>query len=317
KNEFKKKIYLSPLYASLFIGSLGIRFLFFFIELPTSFDKKQYTDAIIILTGGKNRIENGFSLFKNNNAKKLLISGVGMGVKIEDFTKLMDKYEIEKDQVVLGSIAQNTLENALEAKIFMELHNYKSLYLVTSSYHTPRSKLIFERLMPNIEINAVPVFSNNFHQEYRYSSIFALGLAFVEYNKYLATLFNNFVDDFDQHLIKKDQFVEAEEIVKKLLAALKEINGPSAGLAAPQIGINKAVFVYSFDRKYDNLEPVINPKYLPIEDKKIFGWEACYSTIRTSIIKIAYIGRFEKIEVKYLNVKGKIIKKILEGFAAK
>ena len=43
---------------------------------------------------------------------------------------------------------------------------------------------------------------------------------------------------------------------------------PAAGLAAPQIGIGKSVFIYSYDRDPKNLEVAINPSYIPIGDGK-------------------------------------------------
>jgi len=54
---------------------------------------------------------------------------------------------------------------------------------------------------------------------------------------------------------------------------------PAAGLAAPQIGISKSVFIFSFDRGPKNLEAVVNPRFVPIEDTKVEGWEGCFSVM--------------------------------------
>jgi peptide deformylase len=115
--------------------------------------------------------------------------------------------------------------------------------------------------------------------------------------------------------IQSHEFALAQEIGEKLLLALKPYF-PAAGLAAPQIGINKAVFIYSYDRDPKNLEIVINPTFTPIGEDKVEGWEGCLSVITTTW-KIAKVPRHEKIRAVYLNHKGEWIEKDLEGFAAK
>lgn len=62
--------------------------------------------------------------------------------------------------------------------------------------------------------------------------------------------------------IRKDESNLAKEITEKLLTALAPYL-PAAGLAAPQIGISKSVFIYSYDREPKHLEPVINPQFIP------------------------------------------------------
>jgi peptide deformylase len=109
----------------------------------------------------------------------------------------------------------------------------------------------------------------------------------------------------------------AREIVEKLLLALKP-HLPAAGLAAPQIGVSKSVFIFSFDRDPSNLEGVINPSFTPVGDAKVEGWEGCFSVmLSNNSWKLAKIPRYEIIKVQYLNVEGERIEKVLEGFAAK
>jgi peptide deformylase len=109
----------------------------------------------------------------------------------------------------------------------------------------------------------------------------------------------------------------AKEIADKLLQVLVPLS-PAAGLAAPQIGISRSVFIYSFDRDPKNLVVVINPSFVPVGESEIVGWEACFSAQLTNGVCIAAkLPRYEKIEVSYTNLEGKREKKILEGFAAK
>lgn len=115
--------------------------------------------------------------------------------------------------------------------------------------------------------------------------------------------------------IQSDELALGREIGEKLIAALTPYF-PAAGLAAPQIGINKAVFIYSYDRDPKHLEVVINPTFIPFSEEKVEGWEGCLSVISTTW-KLANLPRYEKIRAVYLNHNGERIEKDLEGVAAK
>lgn len=117
--------------------------------------------------------------------------------------------------------------------------------------------------------------------------------------------------------IREDELALAKEIADKLFLALTPYL-PAAGLAAPQIGISKSMFIFSFDRSPENLEVVINPSFTPLGSTKNEGWEACFSVILSDgVWKIAKVPRYDAITVNYLNLEGKVVEKTLEGFAAK
>jgi peptide deformylase len=117
--------------------------------------------------------------------------------------------------------------------------------------------------------------------------------------------------------IQKNELPLAKEIADKLFSALRPYF-PAAGLAAPQIGISKSVFLFSFDRDPNNLEAVINPHFSPTNATKVEGWEGCLSVILSEgSWKLAKVPRYESISVHYLNLKGERVEKVLEGFAAK
>lgn len=132
------------------------------------------------------------------------------------------------------------------------------------------------------------------------------------------------IDSPLQHVLKTkteplqaNELPLAREIVDQLFLALKP-HLPAAGLAAPQIGISKSVFIFSFDRDPNNLEGVINPSFTPVGDVKIEGWEGCFSVMLSdNTWKLAKIPRYETIKVQYLNMEGERVEKILDGFAAK
>ncbi len=115
----------------------------------------------------------------------------------------------------------------------------------------------------------------------------------------------------------ESEFPIAREIAEKLFATLMP-HMPAAGLAAPQIGFNRSIFIYSFDRTPENLEVVINPFFELVDRTQVKEWEACFSAqFKDGSYKIAKLPRYKKIKVSYYNLEGELVKKVLEGFAAK
>jgi len=117
--------------------------------------------------------------------------------------------------------------------------------------------------------------------------------------------------------ITKAGLADATKIAKQMEATLLPLM-PAAGLAAPQIGISKQIFIYSWDRTPEHLEVVINPTFTPVGEEAISSWEACFSAMSSEgKIKAAFLKRYKKIVVTYTDLKGKMRRKTLEDFAAK
>lgn len=115
-----------------------------------------------------------------------------------------------------------------------------------------------------------------------------------------------------------DEFpVEVEMVAEALLREIQPYV-PCAGLAAPQIGSNRSIFLYSYDRNPENLTFAVNPSYEPIGDERQTGWEGCLSVIHSgNCFELASIPRFAKIKASYLNRTGQREERTLEGFGAK
>lgn len=143
------------------------------------------SDAIVVLTGGKGRIDAGIDLLFNNYADHLFISGVGQKADLNDLVKYLESFTPEqveklKHKITLGHFASSTEENAVETKEWIAKHKYKNIILVTSNYHMPRSLYLFKFLIPNISITPYSLVKNSI----------SLKLAFMEYNKYLLYAFH-------------------------------------------------------------------------------------------------------------------------------
>ncbi len=133
-------------------------------------------DAIVVITGGKGRIEHGASLLADGKAKRLLIAGADPSVrKVDLVNRLGGKKKLFDCCVDLGSESVDTRSNAEEANRWLERRKYKNIRLVTSDWHMRRARYEFNRqLDPDIKI--VP---DAVRTEPNFMTLFA------EYNKYL------------------------------------------------------------------------------------------------------------------------------------
>ncbi len=105
------------------------------------------TEAIVVLTGGKGRLDYALDLLVDGKGKKLFISGVETNVPLEDlFRENIHKrlLPVLKDRAIdIGYVARDTKGNALETSEWMEMQKFTSMRLVTANYHMPRSLFEF------------------------------------------------------------------------------------------------------------------------------------------------------------------------------
>ncbi len=144
------------------------------------------TQAIVVLTGGSERVVAGLDLLKAGKGVKLLISGVHASVKEASLlpaSALPD--DLRSCCVVLGRTAGNTRGNAAETKSFMEEHHYDTMTLVTAHYHMPRSLLLFKSAMADKQITPFPVSPDSVDLPSWWRRLGTTSLLFGEYNKYL------------------------------------------------------------------------------------------------------------------------------------
>lgn len=158
---------------------------------------RQKTDAIVVLTGGSLRLEQGLELLTEHLGMKLFVSGVHRGVDVQ---QLIDRSrrspEIIDCCIVLGYSADHTAGNARETADWMAQQGYRSLRLVTASYHMPRSLAEFRHAMPAIEIIPHPVFPENVKLDAWWRWPGTAILIVGEYNKYLVAESGHGLSDF-------------------------------------------------------------------------------------------------------------------------
>jgi len=111
---------------------------------------------------------------------------------------------------------------------------------------------------------------------------------------------------------------EIQTLIDDMLETMHSQNG--AGLAAPQLGINKQIVVFGFEKnlRYPDAEPIektilINPCITIIDHHEEEDWEGCLSVpgIR------AKVPRYKKLRYQGYGRTGELIDRTVEGFHAR
>ena len=143
------------------------------------------TDAIVVLTGGSGRLDEGLRLLEQGLAGKLFISGVYKGVDMQNLLEAYRENPGDLNCCVDIGYAEDTINNAVETAAWVRDNGITSLRLVTSAYHMPRSVLEFEYALPGVALVEHPVFPAHVKQEDWWAWPGTTGLIVGEYNKYL------------------------------------------------------------------------------------------------------------------------------------
>lgn len=151
-------------------------FLWFAVTLPGPLPMGARTDAVIVLTGSRGRIERGLMVLEAGKAPRMLISGVDPEVRPGELAaefKIPD--QLMQCCVTLGFEAYDTRSNAREAANWVTRHRVRSIRLVTADWHMRRSVYELRRALPGtvtLSEDAVP-------------SRPSLGILFLEFHKYV------------------------------------------------------------------------------------------------------------------------------------
>jgi len=111
---------------------------------------------------------------------------------------------------------------------------------------------------------------------------------------------------------------QLDRLIEDMLDTMQAEDG--AGLAAPQIGINRRIVVFGFDHnpRYEDAPAVprtvlINPRIKPLDAATEDGWEGCLSVPGMR----GLVPRYSKIEYSGFDARGESIKVKAEGFHAR
>lgn len=148
-------------------------------------------DAIVVLTGGEERLEAGFDLLSKGQGKRMLISGVHEATTRRHLQNRLADPDRKLDCCVdLGHAARNTIGNARETAEWASAHGYRTLIVVTASYHMPRSLLEMRAALASSGVRLVPypVLGRHVRLDRWWLYPGTARLVAGEYSKYLVSL---------------------------------------------------------------------------------------------------------------------------------
>lgn len=133
----------------------ALGFGFFVALVPAAADpasEMPHADAVVALTGGGERLGPAVALLEKGAGGRLLITGVNPATTKKQLRNLLKgsaRYDCCAD---LGFEATDTKGNAREAASWARTHQFRSLIVVTTDLHMPRSLLEFEAEMPDVSL---------------------------------------------------------------------------------------------------------------------------------------------------------------------
>ncbi|WP_277058829.1 YdcF family protein [Trichlorobacter lovleyi] len=175
------KAFLSLLMLALLI--VTALFVDFTYKTFSARPRQVQADAIVVLAGGKGRVEEGVRLFRERRGTWLFLVGVDPTVRKSDLYRPKPG-DPPADNVVLEKLSRNTLENAIYGRDILAEHKVRSVLLITSRYHLKRSAILFRNaLAPDVALYPYPVDSSNVKEEW-WHHLGTFRLLFSEFYKY-------------------------------------------------------------------------------------------------------------------------------------
>jgi len=146
-------------------------------------------DGIVVLTGRAPRIADAIELLAIKRGKRLLITGVYPTTSAAAIARLVPEHQ----QLVICCVdldhsAVNTVGNAIQTRNWAKQNDFKSLIVVTSNYHMPRTIVELAHQLPDVELIAFPIVPERVKVEAWWSSLATTRLLFAEYLKYLRAI---------------------------------------------------------------------------------------------------------------------------------
>jgi uncharacterized SAM-binding protein YcdF (DUF218 family) len=143
-------------------------------------------DGIVVLTGGASRLSDAVDLLASGRGHRLLISGVSTTTNVNDLKRQVpDRERWFGCCIDLDYSAVNTIGNAVETRRWALRHGFRSLVVVTSSYHMPRAMLELSHQLPGATLVAYPVVTPQRRAEGWWSDPASAKILMLEYLKYV------------------------------------------------------------------------------------------------------------------------------------
>ena len=145
-------------------------------------------DAIVVLTGGYQRIDQAIELLRSGAGNRLLISGAYPASTRKQIAKATQTpADLFACCVDIGYDAIDTIGNASETVKWIHAKGYKSVLVVTNNYHMPRSIAELRHADPQMDFIPYPVVNSDLKTKAWFTDPNALRTMLSEYAKVLLT----------------------------------------------------------------------------------------------------------------------------------
>jgi uncharacterized SAM-binding protein YcdF (DUF218 family) len=143
-------------------------------------------DGIVALTGGASRITDAVELLASGRGQRLLITGVAPTTNMAELIRLVPDHERWFGCCIdLDYTAVNTIGNAVETRRWALERGFRSLVVVTSSYHMPRAMLEIGHRLPDVTLIPFPVVTEQRRAGPWWSNAGAVKILVFEYLKFI------------------------------------------------------------------------------------------------------------------------------------
>ncbi|MFP3123392.1 YdcF family protein [Ectobacillus funiculus] len=143
KNKFIFIIFIGIIFISIILRDAGNSLVI--DEHPNK------SDVIVVLSGGKGRLEKGVDLYKKGFAPYLMISNGAEDNLYEGARKL----GMPTEAIIIENQAGSTRENAIFTEKLMIEHQFQSAIIVSSNYHMRRVNINYEQIFKDSKLKLI------------------------------------------------------------------------------------------------------------------------------------------------------------------